>query len=167
MYPLIFIYALVIVSPKQELFYFAEEFLEKEKLVISNEKISDLGLFFKIQNATLFYDSIQAGNARELSTLFTLFYNRVSLSNFEIHSDFKDFFPGNIEKIEAKHIFYQPHIIEISGEGAFGSLSGDVNLIERKIRVVLKVSSVMSRKYRQLLRGFKKSKEGYVYEQKF
>ena len=166
-YPFIFIYLLFILAPKTEGFYLLEEFLQTKKVVFSNEKHVDFGLMFHVKNPTIYFDSIKAGSIENSSLLFTLFYNRVSVKNFVIAKDFKDFFPGDIEILKATHTILFPHIIKLQGRGEFGELEGEVNLVQREMRVLVRASGVLSRKYGQLLRGFKKTKEGYLYVQRF
>lgn len=158
----------IVFVPKKELYYYGERLGKDYKVFISNEELTDFGLGFSLNNGTIFYDGIEGGEVESFSTIFTLFYNNISLSNVVISEDLKDFVPGDVKEISITYGLWMPHLVDISGEGDFGVLEGSVNLIERKISILLKPSTITVKKFKPQLRRFlKKNKEGYVYEYSF
>lgn len=165
---LFFIYTAIVFVPKKELYYFGERTLQDYKVYITGEKLSDYGLLFSLKNGNFFYDGIEGGEIESVNLLTTLFYNSFTVKNIVINEDLRDFVPGNIDTVSAVYAFWLPHIVSLQGSGEFGEFDGEVNLINRKVSVLLKPSTLTVRKFSMQLRRFlKKTKEGYLYEYSF
>ncbi len=168
LFVILFIYTLVVFLPKKELYYLGERYLAKYKVYISNETLSDLGIAFFVKDGTIYYEGINGGKVESISVILTLLYNKIEISDVAISDDLKDLVPGNVKSVSATYGVWLPHLVSLEGNGEFGEFDGDVNLIERKVKIVFNPSKEVETKFTDQLRRFlKKTEEGYLYERPF
>ena len=76
-------------------------------------------------------------------------------------------FSANIKNLRLSEWIFLPHIIFINGNGEFGKINGNINLYKHKILIKLKPQEEFLLKQKEILRMFKKTEDGYEYEQNF
>jgi len=168
LYAVLFFAALLFFTPKENLYYFAEEQLKPLGVVIGYEEAVDHGFSLEILHAKLYVQKIKSANIGSINIGAFGLYNTVSVDNVVLDKTFEQFFPPLIQHIEIDQSIFAP--LQLSGEavGDFGEATATVNLLERNVSVVMRPSKLMISRYKNTLRQLKKSKEGdYRYEYRF
>jgi len=158
---------LVFFLPKVNLYYAAEELMQKQNVYISDEEARDNGFSLELLNASVFFDKLSLMNVGEVKISPWLVYNTVSLKMIDVNEGFSDFLPQDINFLQAQYVFYQPTHIQLKGESSDSFLYGDVDLINRVVSVHLRVGAQSQKRYKKLLQKLKKEEGGYYYEYKF
>ena len=163
-----FIFAFIFLTPKENLYYFAEQELEKLSVVVDNEKVDDKGFTLAIEKASLYVKGIPSAKIALFELNTYLFYNSVEIKDIELADTLKSFVPLKINYVSATQAIYNPLVIQLKASGGFGEAWGSVNLQERKLKVNVTPSKLLSSKFRSTMRMMKKDKTGgYVYELTF
>ena len=157
----------IVFLPKKELYFLAESYLAPLKININEETASDRGVRFALQNGQIIYDRMNITRFDEIALTTTLFYNALEIKPFVLSSEVGAFLPRRVERLEATHHIFMPHIVSFSGEGEFGSFKGRVNLVDRKLTITLDAPGEVQQKYSQIVRMMNRTEEGLVYELQF
>ncbi len=166
-YLLFFIIVSIALLPKENLYFYGETKLEKQNIVISNEKIISKFFGIDIQNAKIYYNSIYFGEIKKIDTKFFLLNNAIEINNLKVEDSFKNLLPSDIKDITVNYSIFDPLNLNIYANGEFGELKGSYNLIEKKISCELKASAKMKQDYRSILNQLKFDKGVYSYEYRF
>ena len=167
-YSILFFAALLFFTPKESLYYFAEEQLKPLGVVVGHEEAVDHGFTLEILHAKLYIKKIKSANIASANISLFGLYNQISVENIILDKTFEQFFPPLIENIELKQSIFAPLQLNAQAAGDFGEAEATVDLLERSAKVILKPSKMMLTRYKNTLRQLKKSKEGdYSYEYKF
>jgi len=167
-YSLFFIFALILFTPKNSIYYFAEENLKKFDLVISNESLEDDFTTLKVKNLEISAKSIDAGVVEELDLTLLVVYNKLLFTNVELSSLVESYLPSKIENLEIFYTLFNPLFVEAKSNGAFGDARVLFNLQTQELSIYLHPSKKMFSSYRNSLKYFKKSETGeYVYAKTF
>jgi len=168
LYMLFFILALMYFMPKQSIYYFAETELQNYNVVVSHEAVHDSGLSLEISNLDIYAEGIKSANIQELDISLFGLYNSINAKDIKLESVLESMLPLEINEVSVTYSILDPINVKLESEGAFGSISGGANIIDRKVVLLLKPSKLMLRKYRTTLRNFKKLESGeYEYVQNF
>lgn len=167
MYGVFFIISLMLFFPKENLYFFVEKKLLEKKIVISDEQVESKLFSFIVSNADVYYEGIKFSKVKTVDIDTYLFVNSINIKKIKISDGFKSFVPQNIDNIKLKYSVLNPMIIEIISTGEFGSLSGNINVLDRTIIVYLKASNKMKNKYKNILKQMKPEEGEYTYEYKF
>ena len=168
LYSLLFIAALLFFSPKESLYYYAEEQLKPLGVVIGYEEVSDNGFSLSITDAKLYVQKIKSANIDAITIAPYLFYNTVSVKNIVLDSTFKQFFPPLITDLSIVQSIFNPLVVHADAHGDFGEAHARVNLVDRNGSVIVRPSKLMVSRYRNTMRELKRTKAGeYHYEFKF
>jgi len=164
-YTLTFFTMLLFFTPKESLYYYAEEQLKPLGVVIGYEALNDSGFSLEIEHPKLFVQKIKSANIDAITLSPWLLYNHVEVENIILDSAFEQFFPPLINRISITQSILDPIHAHASSVGDFGEAVADIDLVERQISVVLKPSKLMRSRYLKSLVSLKKNAEGdYVYE---
>jgi hypothetical protein len=151
--------------PKVNLYYKAEELLENYKITVSAEKLTDSGFNFKINDGVIYFDDLVVAKVEEISITPLLLYNKIDVKPFSFSKDMKQFVPLKINNLNITHTILNPLHVSIKGSGEFGSLDGDISILDRNISLILMPSKTLLNKKPFWLRKMKKdSQGGYRYE---
>jgi len=151
--------------PKINLYYQAETLLERYKITISNEKLFDSGLGFKIKEGTVYFDDLIVAKIDEISIVSLILHNTIKVSPFSFSKDMEQFLPLAIENLNITHSVLNPIHVKIESSGDFGSLEGDIALYDRNISLVLIPSKLLIKQKPFWMKRLKKdSQGGYRYE---
>ncbi|GHS87029.1 hypothetical protein FACS189487_02380 [Campylobacterota bacterium] len=153
--------------PKRELYFAAERELEKLQVSISGEKASDLGWYFSINGGSIIYDRAKIAENGSASLIATIFFNRVKVESLTLSNNLASVAPKRIDSLEAIHTIFVPHKVFLSGEGEIGEISGTIDLLDRKISLLINAPTQIQQKYGQLFAGLEKTAEGFLYESNF
>jgi hypothetical protein len=168
LYSFLFIAALFFFTPKENLYYFAEEQLKPLGVVIGYEEAVDHGFTLEILHAKLYVQKIKSADIGSATIGIFGIYNAVSLDNIVLDKTFEQFFPPLIQRVDLHQSIFSPLNLNAVAIGDFGEAEATVDLLERNATVILKPSKLMFSRYKSTLKQLKKTKEGdYRYEYKF
>jgi|LGOV01.1.fsa_nt_gb hypothetical protein len=168
LYSFLFIAALFFFTPKENLYYFAEEQLKPLGVVIGYEEAVDHGFTLEILHAKLYVQKIKSADIGSAKIGIFGLYNAVSLNNIVLDKTFEQFFPPLIQRVDLHQSIFNPLNLNAVAVGDFGEAEATVDLLERNATVILKPSKLMFSRYKSTLKQLKKTKEGdYRYEYKF
>jgi hypothetical protein len=168
LYALLFFGALLFFTPKENLYYFAEEQLKPLGIIIAYEEFIDHGFSLEIRHAQLFIQKIKSAEIG--SATFTVFGldNTVVVSNVLLDKTIEQLFPPLIQRIDLHQSVISPLRIHAEATGDFGRAEASVDLLKRSVNVLLKPSRLMLTHYKNTLGNLQKTEEGdYRYEYKF
>lgn len=155
--------AVIVMMPKQEIYYFLEQELAKKDIKISSEKISEGWFTFSVKEPSVYVRGIKVATVKELHIFTLLFYTRGSLEGLLLDSSLERFAPGEIDQVLLTHSAVNPFNVTVSGNGAFGEAEGSVNLKEDHLS--LKFSE--NKNLGMLRSKLKKDGERWIYETSF
>ena len=163
----LFLFSFWAFFPKEQLYYFLENKLEKKKLVISNEILKEDIFSLNIKEAKIYFESINVSKVKEFSFKSYIFYSKIEISNIVLIDTFNNFAPSPIEDLLITHSLLNPMKIDIKSHGLFGELNGEIDLLSRVLKIELKQSNVMQSKYSNIIKNMRFEEGRYIYEYKF
>jgi hypothetical protein len=167
-YGALFLIALILLAPKVNLYYLAEEQLEPRGIIIDGETLTDRTFSLEISGATLYAQQIESGSAEHITINLLGLYNRITVEEMALSKTLAKFWPAAVSKAEMTHAFWDPLHLNIAAEGDFGTLKAVVSLADRTLTARLEPSQLMRRRFGATLRQLKKDDTGgYRYESRF
>lgn len=159
-YVFVFLFALIAFTPKESLYFFAEQKLEPFGVVIAQEQLQDKLFTLELEDATLYAQKIEAAKVSASQITLLGIYNSIEVEGVELASMVESFVPQKIAHISLRYSLVDPLNVVIEADGEFGDVNGAFSIVERKLELHLKPSKVMLEKYRSTLREFKKDQNG-------
>ncbi len=166
LYVLYILLIVIVMIPKEKLYFTFESILSQHHLFINNEEFTNRFLFFDALNGDVLLDNQEFASIESIRISPLLFINQLSLSNINFSPLYRNFFPGKIDSIVFTYSLLHPLSVSIDGEGDFGHCEGDFDLLDQKIRVVFEPTPQL-RRYPLLVNKLHQAKEGLVYESNF
>jgi len=167
-YIIFFIFALIYFLPKQSLYYFAEQELEKQQVIFSDEEIIEKTFSLQLQHSTLSYQSISSAEVAYIDIKLLAFYNVITIQDINISSVASTFIPLNVNKVEVKQTLFNPLNVVFKAYGEFGEAEGVFHILDKNVSLILKPSPLMLKEYGSTLRELHKNEKGeYQYDQTF
>ncbi len=155
--------AIVILMPKQELYYKLEEALDSYEIRLNEEKKNE-GLFsLSLKGVTVYVKGINVATIDEVNLFTLLFYNSVELRSLLVDDSLKTMIPQETTSAVLKHSILSPLDVSVAASGSFGSLMGNIDLNERTVHLDFNES----KNIQMLKPSLKKSEKGWVYETSF
>jgi len=127
-------------SPKQELYYLLEKTLKKEDIIISNETVKDTWYGMKIQNADIYVKGAKMAHVGELELNIFFLYNTLKVKEITTDEVVHKVAPKRIDEALIKYSVLNPLKITLNGLGSFGTLDGNVSLVEKHVLIKLPLS---------------------------
>ena len=154
---------IIVMMPKQELYYKFEEELSKHGIVLNEEEI-DEGLFsLKLKQVTVYFKGIDVATIEEIQMTTLLFYNCMKVQILQVDDSLKTMVPQNTEEAKVTHALWAPLELSVEAIGSFGAMEGSVDLSERNMRLDFNESKSLQMLKPQL----RKEEKGWVYETSF
>lgn len=167
LYYLFYIFLLVIILiPKEKLFFTVESYLANHQLFITGESLTNRLLYLDADNGVLVLDNHEIASIGRIRITPLILSNQFSISSISPLPLYRSFFPGNIKTIVFSYSLWHPLSIEMHSEGDFGRCEGVFDLINQKVRIVFEATSEL-RNYPLIVFKLHKEKEGLVYEGNF
>ncbi len=161
----IFYIAFIALMPKENLYYTLKNRLKAERVVLTEDRISDNLIALKGEKVSLFYDGIKSVEADEFSVMALGVYNKIDLLNVGAAKDLKNMFGFSADEVNITYALWHYKKALISASGDFGSIEGTLELSSGVLKLLLDPSLAFEKS--PLIRQyFKKSEEGYTYESK-
>jgi hypothetical protein len=154
---------ILVLMPKQELYYKLEEELAKQDIKLNEAKINE-GLFsLTLHQVSVYYKGINVAAIEEVSLCTVLFYSSLELRSLQMDDSLKTMVPEETKKALLSHSILSPLNISVDASGSFGSMAGKIDLGERKVRLDFNESKNIEMLKPQL----KKDEKGWFYETSF
>jgi len=154
---------LLVLMPKQELYYKLEKVLEKQSIVI-NEKQKDEGLFsLTLHQVDVYTKGIKLATIEKVDFFTLFFYSSLICDNILLDDSLKTMLPTQITVAKSKHAIWKPFKIDLKTEGRFGEAEGFVDLKNRSIRLDFNESKGIE----MLKSSLQKDERGWYYETSF
>jgi hypothetical protein len=160
--------ALMYFTPKSNIYYFLEEQLKQQDIIVSCEEALDSGFSLKVKHGVVSVKSIESANVKELSVSVFGLYNTIEVDEISLSSTAKAFIPLNVNSVDVRYSIFNPLNIVGDAKGEFGEADMKFNVVDRNLTIVLHPSKLMLKSYRSTLRNLKKTENGeYVYAKTF
>lgn len=166
LYALYIFILVVVLIPKEKLYFTFEKILAQKNIFISDESFDDRFFYLDIQTPTLMIDHLNIASIDNIRISPWILFNRLTISSVSFSPQYRPFFPGSIDEITLTYSLWHPLSIQIYGEGDFGHCEGAFDLLNQKIRVVFSPVAQL-RHYALLVSKLHSHKEGLVYESNF
>ena len=163
LYTILILFFLIFFAPKEQLYFYLEQKLQDNKIVIYQEKVQPTNIGIVLKDGLISYNKIFIRLFSDLSIGSYWFKTNITINNFFIDKDYKFFIPSKIDKIDISHSLLNPLNVIIVASGEFGKLNGSYDLISNKLKLNLTPSETMKTK-KELLKFMLKTKDGYKYE---
>lgn len=169
-YIIFFIALFIVFTPKENLYFYALDYLKQYKVEANHSDFKDNYIGFGIDDIKVSYDNIEVSDISKVDFKTYLFKTDLNIKDIEVDKSFTKFMPHGIKYATITHSIMDPLNIHINSKFTMGTCSGVVDLLNRVVILKLDVSKQFKSKYKMLVRNLKKSKEKgniYVYEYKF
>lgn len=168
LYFLLLLGALMLFTPKVNLYYQAEQLLKPYGVVVSGEEVKDGGFWLGITDATLYVKQIESAEVKSAEIKLFGLYNAVDVEGVMLSSAVAQLLPQEIGQIKVRYTIIDPLNIHVDAAGDFGTATATVNVMERTMRALIAPSKLMTSRFAHTLRRLKKDEAGgYVYESRF
>jgi hypothetical protein len=166
LYISIFILSMLTFLPKDSIYYFAEQSLSKNDVVISNEKITKKIFGLNIANGTVTYGNIETLEFENMDMLILGFYNKISISSITNRVFLDSFLPNKTKNVKITYSIFHPLSVILEAQGGFGELNGTFDIFNKMVKIRLKPSDIMNKEYDFMLSKMKNENGVFTYEQK-
>lgn len=161
----LFYIAFITLMPKENLYYTLQNRLQAERVVLTQEQLSDNLISLQGENMSLFYDGIKSVEVDAFSVMVLGFYNKINALNIEPAKELQKMFGFSADEIEITYALWNYTAADISATGDFGSIEGTFEPFTGTLKLLLEPSLAFEKS--SLIRQyFKKGEEGYIYESK-
>ncbi|MDO9209068.1 MAG: hypothetical protein Q8R86_11000 [Sulfuricurvum sp.] len=157
---------IIVVIPKEKLYFTLESILSEKNVFISNESLTNRFFYLDIANGTLMVDNLEIATVENIRIAPWIFLNRLTISSVSFSPLYRPFFPGKIDEITLTYSLWHPLSVQIHGEGDFGECNGALDLVDQKVRLLFDPTAQL-RRYPLLVFKLHHEKEGLVYESDF
>ncbi|WP_345969806.1 hypothetical protein WCX72_10980 [Sulfurimonas sp. HSL1-6] len=164
-YSVAFVLFLLVFLPKTALYHAAEEQIKPFGLAIADETPVDRGFDFVLRGGSLYFEDLHVADLERITVTPWLLYNTVRIAPFAFSPDMEGFTPTGVEGFSVTYSVLDPLHIRLEGSGAFGSVTGQVALMERKVTMDLIPSAALRAKHPFWLKQLRSIEGGaYRYE---
>lgn len=163
----VFVLALFLFFPKKSAYYFLENKLEQNKIVVSDETLTEGLNYLKIADSKIYFEGINIAKVSEVKLSTTLVNTQVQIKDIKILDSFKQHFPSPINEAFINYSVIDFKKAYFKANGVFGSLDGEIDIFNRVVKLKLKASSRMRSSYSRILRMMKSQNGEYTYEYRF
>ena len=107
--------AVIVMMPKQELYYLLEQELAKKDIKISSEKVSEGWFSLSLKEPSVYVKGIKVATVEEIDIFTLLFYSRGSLKGLLLDRSLERLVPGKMDQSRRTHSVVNPFKVAISG----------------------------------------------------
>lgn len=166
LYPLYILLIVIVLIPKEKLYYTMQAALEPYHLYFADETLENRFLYFDAEGINVILDHAHIATIERIRIAPWIVTNRLVFSSIGITPAYTLFFPGKIDEVEFVYSLLHPLSIRIEGRGEFGACHGIIDPIKRKIRLEFDRTAQL-RAYALLVNKLRSEKEKLVYESDF
>ena len=155
--------AIIVLMPKQELYFKLEEELSKYDLILNEEEI-DEGMFtLKLKQVSVYLKGINVATIEEIKVATFLFFSCLEVKSLEVDDSLKTMVPKNTKEARVTHSIISPLELAVTASGSFGDMQGHIDLNGRTMHLDFN----QSRDLEMLKPRLRKGEKGWVYETSF
>ena len=155
--------SLILFAPKRELYYLLEKRLQKEQIVLSQERIRETALGLTITGGTLSIQGVKVGRIERIAFWTVLVYSDLEIENFKSDPGMAKFIDIEVSHADFRHTLLKPTVLTFFASGSFGDVKGTINLLDRSVKLRwLKTGEISA-----LKPYLKRDNEGWFYERNF
>ncbi len=165
-YFLLFLESLIFFIPKDRLFLYLEDRVKQSFVDISQNSIEDKGFLTLAKDVKVNYDKLDIASLKSLKLYTFLFYNSLRAENIELKDSVSIMMPKRVDFIKVSYLIFNPLYIHIYAKGDFGEADGFIDILHKKLSILVKPSKLFN-SYHQTLSQMKKEKSGYRFEYRF
>ena len=155
--------AILILLPKQEIYYKLEEELAKQEIKLNEDKVNEGFFSLALQKVSVYYKGINVATIEEINFFTLLFYSSIELQSLHMDDSLKTMVPQETKKALLTYSILSPLKISAAASGSFGGVAGNIDLSEQKIRLDFNESKNIGMLKPQL----KEDEKGWFYETSF
>lgn len=163
----VFLFSILVFLPKESIYFFIEKKLSENGAILSNEQINSTFSGFEIKGADIFYQNIAIANVDKISVKSYLFISDIKVKDIRLMESLQSFAPALINEVNIKYSIFSFKNIKIDSFGDFGTLNGNINLVNRVLYLELTPSNKMRNIYGNVLSNMRFKDGKYIYEYKF
>lgn len=157
---------LMVMMPKEKLFFTFESFLAKYHLFINGESFTNRIFYLDADNSVLVLDNQEIATIGKIRVAPYIVSNHISISSITPSPLYRTFFPGKIDTLAVSYSLLHPLSLKLITQGDFGHGEGVLDLVNKKVRIVFEATPEL-RNYPLLVFKLHQEKEGLVYESDF
>jgi len=146
--------------PKKNLLYFIQKELYPSHIVFDFKQVSESGYSLKLQESILYFEGVDVFTCKRSEIRTYLLYNTIFLKNIVLSDLAKEFIPLKVDNLKIIYGIHSPLQLSFNGNGDFGTVKGYVDLVQKKLFLILYPSVKMKKKYYKTLRYLHKNKQG-------
>ncbi len=158
-----FIISFIAFMPKKNIYFYIEKELNKNRVLIYNEKIKETPIELDIKDGIINYQGLDIAKFNDINFKPYLFINTLKAKGIKLLDIAKEALDLEIDSIVLKETLLKPFIITIQADGNFGKAIGYIDLKNRLIHIEI----VDAQNILNLKRFLRKNKKGWYYERKF
>ncbi|RXJ68318.1 hypothetical protein CRV08_08690 [Halarcobacter ebronensis] len=162
LYIFTFLLFFIMSMPKENLYYYLEEKIKNNNLVISQEIIHSNYFSFDVNKGNVTYK-------KELFFYFDLMtfsLTGISIKNISLYDEKRKEYLPSLQNFKITASIINPKQLSITGSGLIGEVEGYVDIINKKLILNLNATKYMKKNFRNYLINmeFKNGKYYYVYQ---
>ncbi len=162
------IVAIMLLSPKINLYYQFERLIEPYGVILSDEEVKDRGFRLEIKDAVLYVKQIESAKIERIRVHAFVLYNLIEIKTVRLSSAFEQFVPTEVQRVSVQYSILDPLRVTVNVVGDFGAAEGEFILREQLFKMTLQPSKLMKTRYRSTLNKLTQDEAGgYIYESHF
>ena len=159
----VFWLGILVLMPKQELYYKLEEVLDKYEVRLNEAEVSEGFFSLNLKQVNVYVKDIKVASIEEVSLFSLLFYSSMEVKSLRVDDSLKNMIPEETKSAFLRHTILSPWEVSVEASGSFGSLTGEIDLNTRQVHLDFNES----KKLQMLKPALKKTEKGWVYETSF
>ena len=156
-------FAVLVLMPKQELYYKLEQELATKAIKINEKSIEEGWFSLTLRGLDVYAKGIKLASIEEVTLFTLLFYSKVDIHNLLLDESLKAMAPTKTEDAKLTHAIWSALTVQVEAQGSFAGLVGDVHLAEKTLRLDFNDSKAIEDMQSKL----KKDEKGWYYEASF
>lgn len=163
LYPMIIYVLIVLLIPREKIYYLFEEQIAKKDLIIVESDISDF-VNLNIKDSILYYEKdIKLATIGNITFNTFLFYDGIHMSGIETLDIFRDLYGFDIQDINIKYMSFSPFKVSINIQTNIGNIKGFFNIKSKYLYLKLNPKDGYTVN-NNTLKIFRSTEKGYIYE---
>lgn len=165
-YSLYIILLVIVMIPKEKLYYAFESILSQYHIFISNEDISNGLIYLEVDNGEVLLDKQKIAVIEHIRITPWVLMNKLTLSSTTFSPHYRSLIPGKVDTLIISYSLFHPLMVSVQGDGDFGHCDGNIDILEQKVTITFDATAQLSR-YPLLVSKLHQGEGGLIYEDTF
>ncbi len=153
----------LVLMPKHKIYYKLEEVLDQYEVTLNEAQVIEGFFSLKLKQVNVYVKDVKVATIEEVSLFSLLFYSTIEVQSLKVDESLKNMIPEEAKVALFRHSLLSAGKVSVEASGSFGSLTGDIDLNERKVYLDFNES----KNIQMLKPALTKSEKGWVYETSF